>query len=277
MKFKGSFVIEYELKVLTGLRIGGSKEEFDIGGTDNPVMKVPVSFPDFYGEGKDLPEGAPYIPGSSLKGKIRSLLEWVYGKVEEMYQKANGNIDEAGKPCSCGECEICIIFGTGNAKRFEELAKEGKQQPGPTRVKFFDAYPTESTLERLTKQLGEGIFTEVKTENQINRITSKANPRKVERVPAGAVFKGRIVFDCYRDGDEKLLKVVVNGFKRLEDNFLGGYGSRGSGRVKFQNIRVEWKPVGFFKGEVKDTPIWEAKDTCELEEKLQEMENAVKS
>ena len=125
--------------------------------------------------------------------------------------------------------------------------------------------------------MGEGIFTEIKTENQINRITAKANPRKVERVPAGAVFKGRIVFDCYKEGDEKLLKVLVNGLKRLEDSFLGGYGSRGSGRVKFQNIKVEWKPAGFFRGETTETKTWEVKDTQELGEKLKELENAVKS
>jgi len=253
MRYLGSFIINYKLKALTGLRVGGSKEEFDIGGTDNPVMKVPVEIPEYYefGDGtkKSLPQGAPYIPGSSVKGKMRSLLEWVYGRVEEMYQKSNGDIEKAGKPCDCGECVICIVFGTGDAKTYEKLAKENKEQPGPPRAKFFDLYPTYETLERVQESLGKGIFTEIKTENQINRITSRANPRRVERVPAGAEFEGRIVFDCYKEGDEGLLKVIFEGMRKLEDSFLGGYGSRGSGRIKFKDIEVVWRPSDFYRGE----------------------------
>jgi CRISPR-associated protein Csm3 len=199
MKYCGSFVIDYTLRALTGLRVGGSKEEFDIGGTDNPVIKVPVDIPEFYEDGSSLPKGAPYIPGSSIKGKMRSLLEWVYGRVEEMYSKANGDVDKAGKPCDCGKCEVCKVFGVGNAKTYESLSLQ--EQPAPPRAKFFDAYPKKDTLDRIQETLGRGLFTEIKTENQINRITSKANPRKVERVPAGAEFQGRIVFDCYKEGD----------------------------------------------------------------------------
>ncbi len=246
MKYKGSFIIEYRLRALTGIRVGGSREEFDIGGTDNPVMKVPVEIPEYYEDGTPVPKGAPYIPGSSIKGKMRSLLEWVYGRVEEMYRSANGDVDKAGKPCTCGRCEICKVFGAGDAKTYEALSL--KEQPGPPRAKFFDAYPTKRTLESLEDALGKGIFTEIKTENQINRITSRANPRKVERVPAGAEFEGRVVFDCYREGDGELLKVVFQGMKKLEDNFLGGYGSRGSGRVEFRNIKVIWRSADYYRG-----------------------------
>ena len=271
MKYTGSFIINYKLRALTGLRVGGSKEEFDIGGTDNPVIKVPVEIPDFYGDGEPLPAGAPYIPGSSIKGKIRSLLEWVYGRVEEMYKKNPDNIDQAGKPCDCGQCPICIVFGTGDAKTLERLAEEGKELPGPPRAKFFDAYPTKETLERLEETLGKGIFTEIKTENQINRITSKATPRKVERVPAGAEFKGTIVFDCYKEGDGELISVVFQGMKKLEDNFLGGYGSRGSGRVKFKEIEVIWRPADFYKGKVKEEKIGDFQSVDEILESIEEI------
>lgn len=92
--YKGSLIISYRLKALTGLRVGGSKENFEIGGLDNPVIKTVASIPNFYGDGKDLPEGSPYIPGSSLKGKMRSLLEWATQRVEEMLAKKRNNIDE---------------------------------------------------------------------------------------------------------------------------------------------------------------------------------------
>jgi len=252
-RFLGSFVFEYELKALTGIRIGGSKENFDIGGLDNPVIKTYISIPAFYPSGRELPKGVPYIPGSSLKGKIRSLLEWSTGSVEKMIKKAGTDIKLAGSPCDCGKCSICILFGTGNAKTLESLPLQ--EQPGPPRLIFCDAYPTENTLDRIQKELGEGIFTEIKTENQINRINSRANPRKVERVPAGAVFVGRIVFNLYKEEDKKLLSLLLQGMRMLEDNYLGGYGSRGSGRVKFEKLNVEFKSESAYLGKAEPKRI----------------------
>jgi CRISPR-associated protein, Csm3 family len=78
--YKGTVIIKYEMKALTGLRVGGSKENFEIGGLDNPVIKTLGVIENYDGRGNNLPEGAPYIPGSSLKGKMRSLLEWAKGK-----------------------------------------------------------------------------------------------------------------------------------------------------------------------------------------------------
>jgi CRISPR-associated protein Csm3 len=272
--YKGSFIVEYTLKALTGLRIGGSKEQFEIGGVDNPVIKVEVEIPDYDGNGNTLPQGAPYIPGSSLKGKMRSLLEWLNGNVEKMIDKVKNDenidiskkVDQAGGACTCGECVICKVFGTGNAKRIDELAEKGIDFiPGPPRLRVFDAYPTYETLERLKNALGENIFTEIKTENQINRLTSKANPRKLERVPAGAEFKGTMVFDVYKDGDKDLLKVVFQGMKCLEDHYLGGYGSRGSGKVKFKDITLIWRPKEYYLGEEgKEEKIFENKELNEI-------------
>ena len=257
--YKGSFIIEYTLKALTGLRIGGSKEQFEIGGVDNPVIKVEVEIPDYDGNGNTLPQGAPYIPGSSIKGKMRSLLEWLNGNVEKMIDEVKKNdknieadkkVDRAGGPCTCGECPICKIFGTGEAKKIDKLAEEGINKiPGPPRLKVFDAYPTWETLERLKEALGENIFTEIKTENQINRLTSKSNPRKVERVPAGAEFKGTMTFDVYKDEDKDLLKIVFQGMKSMEDHYLGGCGSRGSGKVKFKDITVIWRSKEYYLDE----------------------------
>jgi len=276
MKYKGSVVITYNLKALTGLRVGGSRENFDIGGVDNPVMKVPVAIPDFYSKGEELPAGAPYIPGSSVKGKIRSLLEWVHGRVEKMTEKAKEKekepekvVEKAGKPCDCGRCDVCIVFGTGDANTLKELKLE--DQPGPPRAKFFDAYPTRETLNRLQEDLGRNIFTEIKTENQINRITSAANPRKVERVPAGAVFEGTIVFDLFRDEDRERLRVIFDGMRRLEDSFLGGYGSRGSGKVKFEGMKVVFRPADYYRGRTGERVIGEFASVDEVLQRFEEI------
>jgi CRISPR-associated protein Csm3 len=242
--YKGTVIIKYNMKALTGLRVGGSKENFDIGGTDNPVIKTLGMIENYDGRGNNLPEGAPYIPGSSLKGKIRSLVEWAKGRVDFMISKANNDVERAGKPCVCGRCEVCKVFGTGDAKTIESLKLN--ELPGPPRLRVFDAYPTWESIQKLQDTLGENIFTEIKTENAINRLTSRANPRKVERVPAGVVFFGEMAFHLFTKEDPELLKVVFEGMRLLEDDYLGGYGSRGSGKVRFENIEVILRPKAYY-------------------------------
>jgi CRISPR-associated protein Csm3 len=245
--YKGTVIIKYNMKALTGLRVGGTKENFDIGGLDNPVIKTLGMIENYDGRGNNLPEGAPYIPGSSLKGKMRSLLEWAKGRVDYMISKANNDVEKAGKPCVCGRCEVCKVFGTGDAKTIESLKLS--ELPGPPRLRVFDAYPTWESIEKLQETLGERIFTEIKTENAINRLTSRANPRKVERVPAGVVFFGEMAFHLFTREDPELLKVVFEGMRLLEDDYLGGYGSRGSGKVRFENIEVILRPKAYYFGE----------------------------
>jgi CRISPR-associated protein Csm3 len=245
--YKGTVIIKYSMKALTGLRVGGSKENFDIGGTDNPVIKTLGVIENYDGRGNNLPEGAPYIPGSSLKGKIRSLVEWAKGRVDYMISKANNDVEKAGKPCVCGRCEVCKVFGTGDAKTIESLKLS--ELPGPPRLRVFDAYPIWESMQKLKDVLGENIFTEIKTENAINRLTSRANPRKVERVPAGVVFFGEMAFHLFAKEDPELLKVVFEGMRLLEDDYLGGYGSRGSGKVRFENIEVILRPKAYYFGE----------------------------
>jgi CRISPR-associated protein Csm3 len=245
--YKGTVIIKYEMKALTGLRVGGTKENFDIGGLDNPVIKTLGVIENYDGRGNNLPEGAPYIPGSSLKGKIRSLVEWAKGRVDYMISKANNDVEKAGKPCVCGRCEVCKVFGTGDAKTIESLKLN--ELPGPPRLRVFDAYPIWESMQKLKDVLGENIFTEIKTENAINRLTSRANPRKVERVPAGVVFFGEMAFHLFAKEDPELLKVVFEGMRLLEDDYLGGYGSRGSGKVRFENIEVILRPKAYYFGE----------------------------
>jgi CRISPR-associated protein Csm3 len=248
LSLKGTVVIKYRLRLKTGLHIGGAKDAFEIGGIDNPVIKLSAELN--LGD-RIIPKGAPYIPGSSLKGKIRSLLEWsirepkglkgeVKTSVEYMYEKANGDRQKAGKPCDCGTCSICKIFGVSNVKTLEIIAEEDiNKLPGPPRVEFSEAYPTEESINTLKQQLGEGLYTELKMENVLNRITSESmNLRTNERVPAGVEFEGEITFDIYSEEDLELLSKLLQGLLQLENTYLGGSGSRGYGRIKFTELKV---------------------------------------
>ena len=244
LNFEGVYVIKAILKCITGVHIGGSKESFEIGGIDNTVIKTSISvkLPD-----REIKEGMPYIPGSSLKGKIRSLLEWQEGLVKPARDKRDPKkivgevsdfIDNNQKILS----NVAIVFGIRDSKTRETT------EAGPVRVKFFDAYPTAETIKRWEEELGAGLYTEIKTENHIDRITSSANPRKQERVPAGSEFEVEIIYEVFENQDHQRLKIVFEGMKRLEDNYLGGGGSRGNGRVKFENIKLLYKSKDFYQG-----------------------------
>ncbi len=281
LSLKGTVVIKYKLRLKTGLHIGGAKDAFEIGGIDNPVIKLSAELN--LGD-RTIPKGAPYIPGSSLKGKIRSLLEWSIREpkgiweleeealkkyldgdkevlkplektsVEYMFEKSEGDKEKAGKPCSCGTCSICRIFGVAEVRtlsqiteKITELAKKGLNStkllkaflPGPPRVEFSEAYPTEESINKLKQQLGEGLYTELKMENVLNRITSESmNLRTNERVPAGVEFEGEITFDIYSEEDLELLSKLLQGLLQLENTYLGGSGSRGYGRVKFTELNI---------------------------------------
>ena len=228
-KFSGKYIINADLRCITGLHIGGTDEGFEIGGMDNPVIKDPIT-------------GYPYIPGSSLKGKMRSFLEWADAKVKfETDKKGN----PTGKLCDCGSCDICIVFGCSAATSAKE----------PTRLTVRDSFPKESSVKNWEANLGEKIYTEVKTENAIDRLTSEANPRSMERVPADSVFEIEMLFDLYKNDDVQKLKKIFEGMMLLEDSSLGGSGSRGSGKVVFESIRISKRGVDYYTEDKDATTI----------------------
>lgn len=217
MRFVGYKTIEGTIEVLTGLHIGGSTAIIEIGGKDNPVIKHPLT-------------KVPYIPGSSIKGKMRSLLEWKLGKVE-----ANPNNEDFGgvhKWCGYNNCPICIIFGTS--------AEDAGI--GPTRLIVRDAVLDKDYTDMLTAKNPDwipGDLTEDKWENTINRITAGANPRNFERVLSGSKFSFKMSYRVFENGnngtsDEELFKHVLDSLKLIEMDALGGAGSRGCGQVKFK-------------------------------------------
>ncbi len=215
--FVGKYIVTADIEVKTGLHIGTSKEDLEIGGLDNPVIKDP--------------KGRPYIPGSSLKGKMRVLSEFYHGKVS-----GDGNVHK----CSDSNCPVCGLFGTSVDNKSDNTFAR-------TRLIVRDAYLDEKSLEPLSDFL-ETKWTELKYENTINRVTSKANPRQQERVPAGAIFNAEFVVDIYEGDEDKFLKNLLLAMKLLEDDYLGGSGSRGYGKIEFKNIRVLMRGKDYYLG-----------------------------
>ena len=224
-------IITGKITTLTGLKIGSTPTEIVIGGLDNQVIKDH--------------KGRPYIPGSSVKGKMRSLLErskgfFVEGKV--IQQDPNVRIHMCNEP----DCPICTIFGrTNGEKRLAVFHNSSKDLPkvtisnaSPTRLKVRDALLVEESIPEDVRDRQELGWTEVKYENVIDRITSAATPRQMERVPPGAEFKFNMVYDVYDRNDRENLKILFEGMQLLEDDYLGGSGSRGYGRVEFKDLKL---------------------------------------
>ncbi|RMG73183.1 MAG: type III-A CRISPR-associated RAMP protein Csm3 [Bacteroidetes bacterium] len=214
ISFVANLILRGKIECETGLHIGGSKEKMEIGGVDSPVIRDPKN-------------QLPYIPGSSIKGKLRSLLEFGLGAVD-----AKGEIS--------ADTEIVRLFGYGALE--DEAAKKVniKAKRGPTRLIVRDAYPDTDTQEMWQGLESETLYTEFKGENFINRLTSMANPRFIERVVAGSKFNFELVYGIYAIDEEDTetqyntdLAHLMQALRMLEHNFLGKSGSRGYGRISF--------------------------------------------
>ena len=193
--------INTTLRVLTGLHIGGSSDNVEIGGLDNPVIKIATR------------ENQPYIPGSSLKGKMRCLLEQVNGAAEVGDNEKVNN-----------------LFG---------FAKKNM----PSKLIVRDAYLTQESVEALKKcsDTLDMPFTENKYENTIDRVKGVAqHPRQQERVPAGAEFDIEMIINVWDEDTQKdaLLQMVKDAIRLIENDYLGGSGSRGYGQVKFGELVI---------------------------------------
>lgn len=209
-----------EMELLSGLAVKGSNNDLSIGKTDSKVIKNPLT-------------RMPYIPGSSLKGKMRSLLELKYGKTGN--EKKKGGVIYGSTPCQCGskDCFVCTIFGAH---------KNPEAESAPTRIIVRDCGLTEESLEKInSRPLEAGEFLEEKAENIVNRKNGTAgSPRFIERIPAGLCFGVEIVLQVFEGDHEQEMKDRVDeALKLLEDSYLGGSGSRGYGHVCFKGEWVE--------------------------------------
>lgn len=204
MRLKEIVTFSGKIHCLTGLCIGGSSNALEIGGIDHEVIKNPLT-------------KEPYIPGSSLKGKMRSELEKKYGTPNQK------------EPCGCGKstCPVCVIFGAH---------KKPGADSSPTRIIVRDAALSDDSKKMIDAlPISHGSYLERKTENIILRDSGTAgSPRTIERVPAGISFTLEIILRIF-EGDDKegLIKKVSEALALVQKSYLGGSGSRGSGQVRF--------------------------------------------
>ena len=196
IKLEKKIIYTGTIELKTGLHIGGTNAALNIGGPDKFVVRNPIN-------------NIPYIPGSSLKGKMRSLVEIANGET-------NG-----GKPTNNPNTKAGALFGVSG----------DSDNSRPSRLIVRDAELDISDEAMFANT--DLPYTESKTEVAIDRVTSKANPRTFERVPAGAKFKLNMVLNIFEGEDESKLKETLNqAIRLLEDDYLGGHGSRGYGQVK---------------------------------------------
>jgi CRISPR-associated protein Csm3 len=245
LKLIGKLILEGDLHCETGLHIGAGKGSLEIGGADNPVVK------DAWGR--------PYIPGSSLRGKLRSLLEQASGLAVPselvFLSKRKGQevrIHQSDRP----DDDICLLFGRSPGRLERVAGGEGSDNTSatPARLTVYDAPLDPESITSAMRENLDDELTEVKSENAVDRITSQANPRTLERVPAGARFRIRVVMDVLCDEDKELFGRILEGLRLMEDDSLGGGGSRGNGRVRFSGIRLTWRGRDYYSkgGEQKE-------------------------
>ena len=235
---ESTIVARGDIVAKSGLHIGGAGGALEIGGVDSPVIRDPLS-------------NRPYIPGSSLRGKMRSLSEQLHGLEQNFAINRRRGAEVwihtcqavGGAPSNDGEyenwksafasrfsqCPVCSVFGvTGD-----------QPAPHPTSLVVRDVHLGDESAKLLEAAKTDLPFSEIKWEATIDRVTSAATPRQIERVPAGAVFDDfELVFSVYRgmyevsnrDGFGRVLAAM----KLVEESYLGGLGSRGSGRVEFR-------------------------------------------
>lgn len=198
IKLKKKIIYTGTIVLKTGLHIGGTNTALNIGGPDKFVVRNPIT-------------QLPYIPGSSLKGKMRSLIELAYGETD------NGSVTKDPNTKAGKLFGVASEININNGHPSRIIVRDGELK-NPEELSNTDL-----------------LYTESKTEVTINRITAKAMPRTFERVPAGAKFNLEMVLNVFDGDDEDELKnTIKKAIELLEDDYLGGNGSRGYGQVKIK-------------------------------------------
>lgn len=258
-KIAGKMLIEGKMHCLTGLHIGGNQDVSEIGGVDLLVIRDAVS-------------REPYIPGSSLKGKLRSLLErhhFAKGTLEFNKKMIVGGQNISHHECGENKCVICRLFGASRSK--DGSTKENL----PASLYVRDAYLTEESRDKLSQLESAYYLSEVKFENTLDRITCAANPRQIERVPRGTEFHFQMVYNLWQPENfqylEEDMKELFAALRLLNDDYLGGHGSRGYGHVEIKGLTLKWRGLSYYTGEgkeEKEEPVELTGDVKQLIDKI---------
>lgn len=243
LQFRGHVLLQGILECRSGLHVGGNRDALQIASVDLPVARDPAT-------------QAPLIPGSSLKGRMRALLEMLRGRVR---------FERGDAPAIDTPDAIDLLFGV----------RSGRGRIGPTRLIVRDAMPARGdgrdggTLDWWRALDTDGIGTEIKAETAINRVTAAAHPRQVERVVAGSRFRLELTLNLYDlwEDETSLVGELLTALALLEDSYLGGHGSRGYGRVA---IALHEQPAvttaqAYAQGRRRHEPAGELKPLAELD------------
>lgn len=265
----GHIIISGVISCHSGIFIGGADDTLQIGGIDKSIIRNPLT-------------DEPYIPGSSLKGKLRSITEKIVTDAQNNPLRANrhgGDRDKKVWRHECDDfdaaktCPLCRIFGATGSGTWEN-----NNYPGALLVRDSPLFNPEGLLE-------DGLhITETKMENAIDRLTSAAHPRTFERVPAGTEFEFELIYrietlepeDTSKNGNLSVdsarvkedITNLLTAMDILEKDGIGGNISRGYGRIEFyvQNFQgfdtqndanggfedTEGKPPNFCKSKLSD-------------------------
>ncbi len=276
----GKLKVISELVIKTGIHIGGGGEKLEIGGLDKPVIRDPITL-------------HPYLPGSSIKGKLRSILERLEAKPVNRkggsgtYRYESDDLEDGYteienttpiKFMGARRCPVSRIFGSTGANCWiktsivteqglesvnnspkprrdlegDEEFKLVRGRNSPARLIVRDCHLVETSATEL-EDVDTGLYmTEWKFENGLDRVTAAANPRQVERVPKGARFNFEMIYTVETESAEPNnsdeinqafadanndLRNLLRALLILEDDALGGHGSRGYGNVKFEMLQ----------------------------------------
>lgn len=237
---RGRIFIQGDIEAMTGLHIGGAAGALEIGGVDAPVIRNPLN-------------NQPYIPGSSLRGKMRSLTERLHGSEQNFYINRARGKEVLVHTCQSGGAPRALENREADESALERWRVEYKQKfdacpvcsvfgvtgdepvPHPTSLVVRDAHLSKGSADQLDKAQTDFPYTEIKWEATIDRVTSAATPRQIERVPAGAVFEGfELAYGIYDAAGVRHFPVALKALQLVEEDYLGGLGSRGGGKVAFR-------------------------------------------
>lgn len=230
-RLKAKYIFSGTIKNKTGLYIGGTNSSLEIGGISNAIIRNPYN-------------QQPYIPGSTLKGKMRALLDLVHGTLKPETKMGKIKFISDDRPSSDGKLNIV-------AQLFGNSSGEDHQRPSRIIVRDAELDNPEDLLQKT-----ELPYTELKTEVIICRITANAVPRQLERVPAGVDFNMKIVLNVFDSDDEKeLITTLIKGLELLQDDYIGGNGTRGSGQIEFSLDPIIVRTREYYLGESEESVL----------------------